>query len=113
MKYLPLIALIAATSASAAGAGIQNVGQSQKPAQDVSACIAKTWADKSQQQVVTQNVLANGLAADVYVPGQQPPNGAAAVVRPAFSGNAKTWVGFRAGSGSTDGAAAGDINSCL
>nr|WP_230479326.1 hypothetical protein [Burkholderia humptydooensis] len=89
------------------------MGQSQKPAPDVSACIAKTWADKSQQQVVTQNVLANGLAADVYVPGQQPPNGAAAVVRPAFSGNAKTWVGFRAGSGSADGAAAGDINSCL
>ncbi|WP_231755900.1 MULTISPECIES: hypothetical protein [unclassified Burkholderia] len=92
---------------------MKNVGQSQKPAPDVSACIAKTWADKSQQQVVTQNVLANGLAADVYVPGQQPPNGAAAVVRPAFSGNAKTSVGFRAGSGSADGAAAGDINSCL
>lgn len=110
MKYLPLIALIVATSASAADTGVQNVGQSQKSAQDVSACIAKTWADKSQQQVVTQNVLANGL----YVPGQQPPNGAAAVVRPAFSGNAKTWVGFRAGSsGAADGAAAGDINSCL
>lgn len=114
MKYLPLIALIVATSASAADTGVQNVGQSQKSAQDVSACIAKTWADKSQQQVVTQNVLANGLAADVYVPGQQPPNGAAAVVRPAFSGNAKTWVGFRAGSsGAADGAAAGDISSCL
>ncbi|KVD81981.1 hypothetical protein WS62_23800 [Burkholderia sp. ABCPW 14] len=113
MKYLPFIALIVATSASAAGTDVQNVGQSQKPAQDVSTCIAKTWADKAQQQVVTQEVLANGLAADVYVPGQQPPNGAAAVVRPARSGNAKTWVGFRAGTGSADSAAAGDINSCL
>ncbi|WP_317135480.1 MULTISPECIES: hypothetical protein [Burkholderia] len=89
------------------------MGQSQKPAQDVATCIAKTWADKAQQQVVTQEVLANGLAADVYVPGQQPPNGAAAVVRPAPSGNAKTWVGFRAGSGAAGGAAASDINSCL
>ncbi|TPQ40516.1 hypothetical protein C2U71_22065, partial [Burkholderia ubonensis] len=77
MKYLPFIALTVAISAHAADPAMQNVGQSQKPAQDVSACIAKTWADKSQQQVISQNVLANGLATDVYAPGQQPPNGAA------------------------------------
>ncbi|RKU05416.1 hypothetical protein C7H84_02725 [Burkholderia sp. Nafp2/4-1b] len=108
MKYLPLIALTVAISANAAAPAVQNVGQSQKSAEDVSACIAKTWADKSQQQVVTQNVLANGLATDVYAPGQQPPNGAAAMVRPASQQGAKTWVGMRG-----DAASAGDINACL
>ena len=44
-----------------------------------------------------------------YAPGQQPPNGAAAVVRPANAANAKTWVGFRGG----DASSAGDINACL
>jgi hypothetical protein len=107
-KYLPLIALTVAISAHAAGPAVQNVGQSQKPAQDVSACIAKTWADKSQQQVISQNVLANGLAADVYAPGQQPPNGAAAMVRPSWTAGAKTWVGVRG-----DTTAAGDISACL
>ena len=43
--------------------------------------------------------MANNQAMDVYVPGQQPPNGAAALVRPSWTGNSKTWVGFRAGSG--------------
>ncbi|EDT37520.1 conserved hypothetical protein [Burkholderia ambifaria MEX-5] len=108
MKYLPLIALTVAISAHAADPAAQNVGQSQKSAQDVSACIAKTWADKSQQQVVSQNVLANGLATDVYVPGQQPPNGAAAMVRPSWQPGAKTWVGVRG-----DATSAGDINACL
>ncbi|AOJ78307.1 hypothetical protein [Burkholderia ubonensis] len=110
MKYLPLIALTIAISAHAAdpSPAVQNVGQSQKPAQEVSACIAKTWADKSQQQVVSQYVLANGLATDVYAPGQQPPNGAAALVRPARQPGAKTWVGMRG-----DAASAGDINACL
>ena len=108
VKYLPLIALTVAISAHAADPAAQNVGQSQKSAQDVSACIAKTWADKSQQQVITQNVLTNGLATDVYAPGQQPPNGAAAMVRPSGTSGAKTWVGVRG-----DAAAAGDINACL
>ncbi|WP_185733405.1 hypothetical protein [Burkholderia sp. Bp8998] len=108
VKYLPLIALTVAISAHAADPAMQNVGQSQKSTQDVSACIAKTWADKSQQQVISQNVLANGLATDVYVPGQQPPNGAAAMVRPASKPGAKTWVAVRG-----DAAAAGDINACL
>ncbi|WP_196481107.1 hypothetical protein [Burkholderia vietnamiensis] len=108
LKYLPFIALTVAISAHAADPAMHNVGQSQKPAQDVSACIAKTWADKSQQQVISQNVLANGLATDVYAPGQQPPNGAAAMVRPARQPGAKTWVGMRG-----DAASAGDINACL
>lgn len=48
---------------------------------------------------------------DVYVPGQQPPNGAAAVVRPSYSGKG-TWVGFRAGgAGSSDATSA--ISGCL
>ncbi|MGS0891375.1 hypothetical protein ACVBGC_02255 [Burkholderia stagnalis] len=110
VKYLPLIALTVAISAHAADpAAPQNVGQSQKPAEEVAQCIAKTWADKSQQQVTSQYELANGLAMAVYVPGQQPPNGAAAVVRPANNANAKTWVGFRG----ADAGAASDINTCL
>nr|WP_220497299.1 hypothetical protein [Burkholderia contaminans] len=108
-KYLPLIALTVAFSAHAADSALQNVGQSQKPADEVAQCIAKTWADKSQQQVTSQYELANGLAMAVYAPGQQPPNGAAAVVRPANAANAKTWVGFRGG----DASSAGDINACL
>jgi hypothetical protein len=49
---------------------------------------------------------------DVYVPGQQPPNGAAALVRPSWTGNSKTSVGFRAGSG-TGGNTGGDVSGCL
>ncbi|HEX3382423.1 MAG TPA: hypothetical protein VHU21_21860 [Paraburkholderia sp.] len=113
MKYLPLIALTVAISACAAQppAGVQSVGQSQQPPGAVSTCIAQKWADSSQQQVVSQNILANGQAMDVYVPGQQPPNGAAAVVRPSNTGKG-TWVGFRAGgAGSSD--ATGAISGCL
>ncbi|GAB7539809.1 hypothetical protein AB4851_12715 [Burkholderia sp. 22PA0099] len=114
-KLLPLIALTVAASAFAQQQPqwtIQNVGQSQKPAQEVSACIAKAWADKSQQTVVSQNVLANGQAMDVYVPGQQPPNGAAALVRPARSAGSATWVGFRS-VGDAASPAAADLNACL
>ncbi|SIT49274.1 conserved exported hypothetical protein [Paraburkholderia ribeironis] len=113
MKYLPLIALTVAISAGAAQppAGVQSVGQSQQPPKAVASCIAQKWADGSQQQVISQNTLANDQAMDVYVPGQQPPNGAAAVVRPAYTGKG-TWVGFR-----TSGGAAGDatraISGCL
>jgi hypothetical protein len=114
VKYLPLIALTVALAACAAQppADVQSVGQSQKPAKEVAACIAKSWADKSQQQVISQEVLANDLAKDVYVPGQQPPNGSAALVRPARSGNAATWIGFRATGGGAGGATS-DINACL
>jgi hypothetical protein len=61
---------------------------------------------------VSQTNLANNQAVDVYVPGQQPPNGAAAIVRPAWSQTAKTWVGFRGGAGGGSDAA-GDISGCL
>ncbi|TKC87211.1 hypothetical protein FAZ69_17915 [Trinickia terrae] len=112
MKYLPLIALVAAASAYAqAPAGVQSVGQSQQAPQAVAQCIAKKWADTSQQQVVSQATLANGMAMDVYVPGQQPPSGAAAVVRPSYSGKG-TWVGFRS-NGAAGSEATSAISACL
>jgi hypothetical protein len=109
VKLLPLIALTVAISACAAQppAGVQSVGQSKQPPKAVGTCIAQKWADGSQQQVVTQNTLANDQAMDVFVPGQQPPNGAAAVVRPSYSGPG-TWVGFRA-----NGAAGSDATSAI
>lgn len=113
MKYLPLIALTVIVSACAVQppAGVQSVGQSQQAPGAVATCIAKKWADGSQQQVVSQNVMANGQAMDVYVPGQQPPNGAAAVVRPSTSGNGSS-VGFRANGGAGSDAT-GAISACL
>ena len=82
MKYLPILAMTVAISACAAPSpNVSQVGTSQQPPKVVAQCIAQKWADKSQQQVVSQDTLANDMAADVYVPGQQPPNGAAAVVR--------------------------------
>ncbi|CAH2777254.1 MAG: hypothetical protein CBHOC_0712 [uncultured Caballeronia sp.] len=90
---------------------MQQVGTSQKPPAAVAQCVAQKWADKSQQQVVSQNTLANNQAVDVYVPGQQPPTGAAAIVRPARSGPG-SWVGFRA-SGVAGSQATGDIQACL
>jgi hypothetical protein len=113
VKYLPLIALTVAFSACAAQppAGVQSVGQSQQPPKAVAQCIAQKWADGSQQQVVSQDTMANDQAMDVYVPGQQPPNGAAAVIRPSYSGSG-TWVGFR-NNGSAGGDATGAISGCL
>jgi hypothetical protein len=113
VKYLPILALTVAISACAApmSPGVSQVGTSQQPPKAVAQCIAQKWADKSQQQVVSQDTLANDMAADVYVPGQQPPDGAKAIVRPNYSGPG-TWVGFRAaGSGGSD--ATGDIQACL
>jgi hypothetical protein len=113
VKLTPLLALTVAFSACAAQppAGVQQVGTSQKAPKLVAQCVAQKWADKSQQQVVSQNTLANDQAADVYVPGQQPPTGAAAIIRPAPSGSG-TWVGFRA-SGAAGSQATGDIQACL
>lgn len=113
MKYLPIIAMAVAISACAAQppAGVQSVGTSQQPPKVVGQCIAKKWADKTQQQVVAQDTLANDAAMDVYVPGQQPPNGAAAVVRPSYSGKG-SWVGFRA-NGAAGSDATSAISSCL
>jgi hypothetical protein len=113
VKYLPLIAFAVAFSACAAQppAGVQSVGQSQQPPKAVASCIAQKWADGSQQQVVSQNTLANDQAMDVYAPGQQPPNGAAAVVRPSYTSKG-TWVGFR-GAGAADSNATSAISGCL
>jgi hypothetical protein len=114
VKHLPLIALTVAISACAAQppAGVQSVGESQQPPKAVATCIAQKWADASQQQVVSQNTLANDQAMDVYVPGQQPPNGAAAVVRPSYTSKG-TWVGFRAGGAGGGSDATSAISGCL
>lgn len=123
MKYLPRIVTTAVSTAALSAAlaacaapnvptGTQSVGTSQQPPYAVAQCIAQKWSDRSQQQVVSQTALANNQAVDVYMPGQQPPNGAAAIVRPAWSNTAKTWVGFRAGGGAA-GDTTGDISGCL
>ena len=77
----------------------------------VAQCISQQWATKSQQQVISQDTLVNDQAVDVFVPGQQPPNGAAAMVRPSPSGPG-SWVGFRA-AGAAGSDATGDIQGCL
>jgi hypothetical protein len=116
VKLLPLLVVIATAMSACANQPMppdtQSVGQSQQPPAAVAQCIAQKWADRSQRQVISQAVLANNQAIDIYVPGQQPPNGAAAVVRPAGTGNSKTWVGFRA-SGGAGSNATGDISACL
>ncbi|KNH04111.1 hypothetical protein BRCH_02785c [Candidatus Burkholderia brachyanthoides] len=113
MKYAPLLALSIAITACAAQPppGVQQIGSSTKAPRVVAQCIAHAWADKSQQQVVSQDVMANDQAVDVFVPGQQPPTGAVAVIRPAVSGPG-SWVGFRA-SGAAGSQATGDIQACL
>jgi hypothetical protein len=113
VKYLPVLALTVAMSACAApmSPGVSQVGTSSQPPKAVAQCIAQKWADKSQQQVISQDTLANDMAADVYVPGQQPPSGAAAVVRPNYSGPG-SWVGFRA-AGAAGSDTTGDIQACL
>jgi len=92
--------------------GAQSVGTSEQPSAAVAQCIARKWADRSQQPVVSQTMLANNQAVDVYVPGQPPPDGTAATVRPSWSPTTRTWVGYRdGGNAGTD--ATGDINACL
>jgi hypothetical protein len=115
MKPLSILVVTAALSACASQPmppSAPSLGESQQPVSVVAQCIAKNWADRSQQQVISQVIVANNQAMDVYVPGQQPPNGAAALVRPSYTGNSKTWVGFRAGSGA-GGNSGGDISGCL
>ena len=64
MKYLPIIAMAVAISACAAQppAGVQSVGTSQQPPKVVGQCIAKKWADKSQQQISSVNAQAEAEA---------------------------------------------------
>lgn len=115
MKPLPFLLMTAVTLTACATAPMspnaQSVGESQQPVAAVAQCIAQKWADRSQQTVISQVIVANNQAMDVYVPGQRPPDGAAAVVRPSWTGH-KTWVGFRSGAGA-GGDATGDINACL
>jgi hypothetical protein len=109
MKY-SLIALVVAVSACASQppSDVHPVGQSQQAPKVVAQCIAVKWASNSGQQVYMQYMLANEQAFDVYVPGQQPPNGAAAVVRQAAGGSGSS-VGFRG----ADSNASSSINQCL
>ncbi|CAG9202090.1 conserved exported hypothetical protein [Paraburkholderia tropica] len=110
MRHLIVISTlaVAACAAPAPDTSIQSLGQSAHPPAAVAQCIAANWANSSGQTVYMQHVLANGTAFDVYAPGQQPPGGTAAVVRPAMSGPGSS-VGLR-GSG---GNAAGSVNTCL
>jgi hypothetical protein len=109
MRYLIVVpALALAACAAPMPENTQSVGQSAHTPAAVAQCIASNWANSSGQTVYMQYVLANNQAFDVYAPGQQPPNGAAAVVRPATSGPGSS-VGFRGGSSS----ASGSINNCL
>ncbi len=114
MRYIPLIVLSAVLSACATqpAANVQPVGDSEQSVRAVSQCIARKWADRSQQQIVSQDVLAGDQAVDVYVPGGHPPDGAAAMVRPARAAGKSAWVGLRAGaSASSD--TVDDIKACL
>jgi hypothetical protein len=70
------------------------IGQSQMAPRAAALCIAQKWANSSGQTVYAQYVFANDTAFDVYAPGQQPPSGSAAMVRPAASGPGSA-VGFR------------------
>jgi hypothetical protein len=111
MRHLIVIsasALALAACAAPMPENTQSVSQSAHTPAAVAQCIASTWANSSGQTVYTQFVLANNQAFDVYAPGQQPPSGAAAVVRPGTSSPGSS-VGFRGGSSS----AAGSINNCL
>jgi hypothetical protein len=92
--------------------GAQSIGTSEQPAAQVAQCIARKWADRAQQAVVSQTMLANNQTVDVYLPGQPPPDGAAATVRPSRSPTNRTWVGYRAGA-SAGAEATGDISACL
>lgn len=83
------------------------VGQSKLEPKAAAECIGKQWMQSSGQQVWMQYMLANDQAFDVYVPGQQPPAGAAAVVRKSPAG-AGSWLGFRG----ADSGAAGAISQC-
>ncbi|TAM00455.1 MAG: hypothetical protein EPN70_22300 [Paraburkholderia sp.] len=102
MKYVCVIFVVATLDACASQPlpmSAESVGTSLHPSVAVAQCIAQKWADRSQQQVISQTMTADNQAIDVYMPGQRPPDGAAATVRPSWSPNNKTWVGYRAGSG--------------
>lgn len=73
---------------------VRPIGQSQLAPMAAATCVAQKWATSAGQTVYMQYVYANDTAFDVFVPGQQPPSGSAAIVRPATSGPG-SMVGFR------------------
>lgn len=97
---LALAALVIAVSGCASkpppppAAPVSPVGQSQLAPKAAALCIMQKWATNSGQTVYAQYVFANDTAFDVFVPGQQPPSGSAALVRPAASGPG-SMVSFR------------------
>ncbi|MDF3885658.1 hypothetical protein [Cupriavidus basilensis] len=111
MKY-PLIALVIAVSGCASPPppppDVHPVGQSHLAPKAAAQCIGTKWANSCGQQVYMQYVFANDTAFDVYVPGQQPPNGAAALVRQA-SGGPGSLLSFRG----ADSNATGAISQCM
>lgn len=109
MRHLIVIpALVIAGCAAPAPDNIQSVGQSAHAPAAVAQCIALNWVNSSGQTIYMQHVLANDQAFDVYAPGQQPPGGTAAVIRPAMTGSGSS-VGLRGGSSN----AASSVNTCL
>ena len=110
-----IVALAAATLAGCATSPYtpppspttQAVGESKLAPKAAAQCIGQKWADATNQQVWMQYMLANDQAFDVYVPGQQPPNGSAAVVRKSANGPG-SWLGFRG----SDSNAAGALSQC-
>lgn len=66
------------------------VGQSQMTPKAAAQCIGSKWAQTAGQPAMIQYVFANDTAFDVYVPGQTPPAGTAAMVRPAPTGTGST-----------------------
>jgi len=107
MKYPFVVSVLALAACAAPGPDNSNsIGQSQQSPSAVAQCIATNWANSSGQTVYMEYVLAGGRAFNVYVPGQQPPSGAAALVRPNGSGSS---VGFRGAGGN----AAGSVSKCL
>ena len=114
MKYLPIIALSVAISACAAQPveHYASIGKSAKPPAALAQCIASAWADKTQQPVVSQTVIANDAGVDILLPGQ-PPGGDAATVRPSLQGGG-SWVGYRSrAGGAPDDSVTGAVNGCL
>jgi hypothetical protein len=71
---------------------VSPVGQSRLVPKAAAICIAQKWMASSGQTANIQYVFANESAFDVFVPGQEPPNGSAALVR---EGGAGSMVSFR------------------
>ncbi len=76
-------------------------------------CIAQKWANRSQQTVVSQVVIANNQAMDVYVPGQQLRTAQPLCVRPAWAAAARRGSVCARAAAVPAAPRAGDINACL